>query len=49
MEGRGILNQSLKKSLYSKEEADKLTDYTIDAHYPEESFEPTLEEAKEVF
>ena len=30
-----------------KEEADKLTDYAIDVRYPEEPFEPTLEEAKE--
>lgn len=32
-----------------KEEADKLTDYAIDVRYPEELFEPTLEEAKEAF
>ena len=30
-----------------KEEADKLTDYAIDVRYPEELFQPTLEEAKE--
>ena len=32
-----------------KEEADKLTDYAVDIRYPEEPFEPTLEEAKEAF
>jgi len=30
-----------------KEEADKLTDYAIEVRYPEEWFEPSLEEAKE--
>jgi len=30
-----------------KEEADKLTDYAIDVRYPEELFQPTLEEAEE--
>lgn len=32
-----------------KEEADKLTDYAIEVRYPDEWFEPTLEEAKEAF
>jgi HEPN domain-containing protein len=32
-----------------KEEADKLTDYAVEVRYPEERFEPTLEEAKESF
>lgn len=32
-----------------KEEADKLTDYAIEVRYPEEWFEPTLEEAKDAF
>ena len=32
-----------------KEEADKLTDYAIAVRYPEEPFEPTLEEAKDAF
>ena len=32
-----------------KEEADKLTDYAVAVRYPEESFEPTLEEAEEAF
>ncbi|MCK4475732.1 MAG: HEPN domain-containing protein [Methanophagales archaeon] len=32
-----------------KEEGDKLTDYAIEIRYPEEWFEPTLEEAKEAF
>jgi len=32
-----------------KEKADKLTDYAIEVRYPEEWFEPTLEEAKEAF
>jgi HEPN domain-containing protein len=32
-----------------KEEADKLTDYAIAVRYPEEPFEPTLQEAKEAF
>ena len=32
-----------------KEEADKLTDYAIAVRYPEESFEPTLQEANEAF
>jgi len=29
-----------------KEDADKLTDYAIEVRYPEEWFEPELEEAK---
>ena len=32
-----------------KEEADKLTDYAVAVRYPEELFEPTLEEAREAF
>lgn len=32
-----------------KEKADKLTDYAVGVRYPEELFEPTLEEAKESF
>jgi HEPN domain-containing protein len=32
-----------------KEEADKLTDYAIEIRYPDEWYEPTLEEAKEAF
>jgi HEPN domain-containing protein len=32
-----------------KKEADTLTDYAINVRYPEESFEPTLKEAKEAF
>jgi HEPN domain-containing protein len=32
-----------------KEEADKLTDYAIDVRYPEEMYEPTLEESKGAF
>ena len=32
-----------------KEEADTLTDYAVEVRYPEEWFEPTLEEAKEAF
>ncbi len=32
-----------------KEEADKLTDYAISVRYPEEPFEPTLQEANEAF
>ncbi|MHC2994198.1 MAG: HEPN domain-containing protein [Candidatus Atribacteria bacterium] len=38
-----------KKFSALKEEADKLTDYAIEVRYPEEYFEPTLEEAKEAF
>lgn len=38
-----------KKISALKEEADKLTDYVIEVRYPEEYFEPTLEEAKEAF
>ena len=30
-----------------QQEADKLTDYAVDVRYPDEEFEPTLEEAKE--
>lgn len=32
-----------------KEKADKLTDYAVEVRYPEDEFEPTLEEAKESF
>lgn len=32
-----------------KEEADKLTDYAIEIRYPDDWYEPTLEEAKEAF
>lgn len=32
-----------------KEEADKLTDYAVEMRYPDEWFEPTLEEANESF
>jgi HEPN domain-containing protein len=32
-----------------KEEADKLTDYAIEIRYPDDWYEPTLNEAKEAF
>ena len=32
-----------------KEEADKLTDYAIEIRYPDDWYEPTLEEAREAF
>ncbi|MBL7075398.1 HEPN domain-containing protein [candidate division KSB1 bacterium] len=32
-----------------KEEADKLTDYAIEVRYPDDWFEPSLEEAKDAF
>ena len=32
-----------------KEKADILTDYAVSVRYPDEQFEPTLEEAKEAF
>ncbi len=32
-----------------KEEADKLTDYAVEIRYPDDWFEPALEEAKESF
>ncbi len=32
-----------------KEEADRLTDYAVEIRYPEERFEPGLEDAEEAF
>ena len=32
-----------------KEDADKLTDYAVEVRYPEEWFEPSVEEAKDAF
>ena len=47
--GKLITNCETKDKEISafKEEADKLTDYAIEVRYPDEWFEPTLEEAKE--